>query len=346
MRKFALTLLTIALSASCAVAAEAGGGLLAGMYPGAVRDGKAGDATVQVYLSRAPLSKVEAWYGGRAGRLTAPAGNTLWNADSAEELAGKPLGALSTRFDEVDLGHVVMTQSTVVRYLKDMTATKDAGVLLQALEPARTNRTAAAPAKAGASDKLDRAMAAMQKQVDEANREIAGSMSPADRKIAAMSDLFGGLREEVDTGRGRHSKQDLIRVYAKYKHLEHDYFPTVKTKAGRLESYDRWLLDKTRARLAGARKKAAAPAVANSRDMAALGKRMQAAVQAGRMDEALALQKQMVAAMQGGQAANRSAEKAVMADHWNDWIAFLKDLDAHAYRTRIWINTNPRSWGM
>ncbi len=345
MRKFALTLLTIAVSASCAVAAEAGGGLLSGVFPGAVRDGKAGDATVQVYLSRAPLGKVKAWYASRAGRLTAAAGNTLWNADSAEEEAGKPMGALSTRFDEVDLGHVVMTQSAVVRYLKDMTATKDAGVLLQALEPAKP-RTADAQAGPGASDKLDRATAAMQKQIAEENRMIAGSMSPADRKITAMSDLFEGLREEVDTGRGRHSKQDLIRVYAKYRHLEHDYFPTVRTKDGRLESYDRWLLDKTRARLAGARKKASAPAVANSQDMATLGKRMQAAVQAGRMDEVQALQKQMMAVMQGGQAANRSAEKAVTADHWNDWIAFLKDLDAHAYRTRIWINTSPRTWGM
>lgn len=32
-------------------------------------------------------------------------------------------------------------------------------------------------------------------------------------------------------------------------------------------------------------------------------------------------------------------------DHWNQWIGFLKDLDAHAYRTRIVIPVDPRSWG-
>ena len=41
-------------------------------------------------------------------------------------------------------------------------------------------------------------------------------------------------------------------------------------------------------------------------------------------------------------------DKAAFAgpgDHWNDWIGFLKDLDAHAYRTRIVIPVDPRSWG-
>lgn len=33
------------------------------------------------------------------------------------------------------------------------------------------------------------------------------------------------------------------------------------------------------------------------------------------------------------------------ADHWNDWIGFLKQLDAHAYRTRIVIAVDPKSWG-
>ncbi|MGN6729575.1 MAG: hypothetical protein ACTHJG_07070 [Rhodanobacteraceae bacterium] len=33
------------------------------------------------------------------------------------------------------------------------------------------------------------------------------------------------------------------------------------------------------------------------------------------------------------------------ADHWNDWLGFLKQLDAHAYRTRIVIPVDPKSWG-
>jgi hypothetical protein len=347
MRKIALTVFTLTLAASCAVAADAAaGGLVAGTFPGGLRDKNAGDATVHVFLSRAPISKVKAWYASRDGRFTASAGNTLWNADSSDSEAGKPLGATNPAYDEVDLGHVVMTQSQVVRHLKDMTETKDAGVLLQTLEPAKASGAAGTPAKEDASDKLDRSMAAMQKQIGEANRELLESMSPADRKIAAMSDLFEGLREEVDSGRGHHTKADLIRVYEKYKHLERAWYPTVRASNGRLESYDRWLLDRTRARLASTRKTASAPATAAPRDMSAIAKRMQAAAAAGRMDEVQALQKQMMAAMQDGQTANRTAEKTIVKDHWKDWLAFLKDLDAHAYRTRIWINTSPRTWGM
>lgn len=33
------------------------------------------------------------------------------------------------------------------------------------------------------------------------------------------------------------------------------------------------------------------------------------------------------------------------ADHWNDWLGFIRQLDAHAYRTRIVIPVDPRSWG-
>ena len=40
-------------------------------------------------------------------------------------------------------------------------------------------------------------------------------------------------------------------------------------------------------------------------------------------------------------------DKAAFAgpgDHWNDWLGFLKQLDAHAYRTRIIIPVDPKSW--
>ncbi|HEY3521615.1 MAG TPA: hypothetical protein VGK80_11340 [Rhodanobacteraceae bacterium] len=41
-------------------------------------------------------------------------------------------------------------------------------------------------------------------------------------------------------------------------------------------------------------------------------------------------------------------DKAAFAgagDHWSQWLGFLKDLDAHAYRTRIIIAVDPKSWG-
>jgi len=40
-------------------------------------------------------------------------------------------------------------------------------------------------------------------------------------------------------------------------------------------------------------------------------------------------------------------DKAAFAgpgDHWNDWLGFLKQLDTHAYRTRIIIPVDPKSW--
>lgn len=40
-------------------------------------------------------------------------------------------------------------------------------------------------------------------------------------------------------------------------------------------------------------------------------------------------------------------DKAAFAgpgDHWNDWLGFLKQLDAHAYRTRIIVPVDPKSW--
>lgn len=40
-------------------------------------------------------------------------------------------------------------------------------------------------------------------------------------------------------------------------------------------------------------------------------------------------------------------DKAAFAgpgDHWNDWLGFLKQLDTRAYRTRIIIPVDPKSW--
>lgn len=43
--------------------------------------------------------------------------------------------------------------------------------------------------------------------------------------------------------------------------------------------------------------------------------------------------------------AKDKAAFATPGDHWKDWLGFLQDLDAHAYRTRIVIPVDPRSWG-
>lgn len=328
--------------------AARGAGALAPLYPGAVPDPHAGDVTVHVYLSHDAPAKVAAWYAKRVGALTAADGNTLWNTDSVRTLAARPLGAVDADVTVERLGRVTMDQSAVVRALKDMTMTKDIGVLCESMRrnPAQSadhdgSGQSVNAANGGAEmQQLER----MQQQLAQANRQMLASISPEDRKIGRMSDLFEGLREEVNGGQHGHTKQDLIAVYAKYKHLEASWYPTVKTADG-LESYDRWLLARDKARLNAKRHKATAPAVSASADMSTLAARIKAAAAAGRMDEVQALSAQMQGAMAAQQGVSDHAKTVVLADHWDYWMAFLKDLDAHAYRTRIWINTAPASWG-
>ncbi|MEJ2346413.1 MAG: hypothetical protein P8076_11050 [Gammaproteobacteria bacterium] len=328
--------------------AARGAGPAAPLYPGTVPDSHAGDVTVRVYLSHDAPAKVTAWYAKRVGALTAADGNTLWNADSADTLSGRPLGAVDVDATVERVGRVTMDQSTVVRALKDMTMTKDIGVFCEFMvrKPAQAEQSGSSGQSANGesggagSQQLEQ----MRQQLAEANRQLLASVSPEDRKIGRMSDLFEGLREEVAGEQHGHTKQDLIAVYEKYKHLETAWYPTVKTADG-LESYDRWLLARDKARLNAKRQKAAAPTVAASADMSALAARIQAAAAAGRMDEVRALGARMRGAMATQQGASNRAKAVVLADHWDYWLAFLKDLDAHAYRTRIWINTAPASWG-
>ncbi len=329
--------------------AAAGQGVIAPVYPGAVADNHAGDVTVRVYLTHAPLDQVEAWYAGKVGGLSHDAGVTLRSANSMEQEAGQPIGTVDPAVVVTQLGRVTMNQSTVVRSLKDMTRTKDIGVLCEGMhhKPAdggSAPAAGAAPAGDGSQAEMMKQLAAMQAQLQRANQQLTGSMSPADRKIAAMSDLFKGLRVEALGGQHGHTKQQLLHVYAKYKHLETDWYPTVKTSSG-LQSYDRWLLAKDEAKLKAGARAGTVPAETGAADMQALSARIQAAAAAGRMDEVQALSEQMQRGMAGQEVKNQAAAETATKDHWAFWMAYLKNLDAHAYRTRIWINTAPKTWG-
>lgn len=345
----------LVLWAFAATAVAGGQGLVAGAYPGAVRDKQAGDVTVQVYLTNAPLKQVSAWYTRKVGAMTEKGAESIGYADAANGNAGRTVGEVDAGLGKTRLGHVVMDQSTVVRSLKDMTATKDVGVVCEAMHRSAEKR-ATAPSQAtsgvgqtsGAGNAQAQAMMQQMQQfeakVNQASQQMMAETTPEDRKIAAMSDLFDGLRNEADAGLHGHTKQELLQVYAKYKHLETAWYPTVKTANGP-ESYDRWLLKRDRAELKGEVHAAAAPASAGAGDMQALSAKIQAAAAAGRMDEVRALSARMQQAMHSQHAVAAQGSKAVFKDQWSFWMKFLKDLNAHAYRTRIWVNTQPKTWG-
>ncbi len=235
----------------------------------------------------------------------------------------------------------VMDQSQVARQLRDMTQAKVVGVMIQG----KARRKDQPPPASGdkGDDALGRRLAQMQQRdINTMNREIDSQMTPADRKIAAMSDLFDGLRAR--SARPPH-QAGATGAYKRYQGLETAWFPTVKGPNGQRESYDQLKLTHLKASISKNTQTAVAPAAASGQDMAALAKKMQAAVQAGRMDEVQALERQMQSQMQQQPAQSEAAREAVTKDHWNQWMAFLRDLRAHAYRTRIWINTPPKSWG-
>lgn len=345
----------LVLWAFAATAAAAGQGLVAGVYPGAVRDKQAGDVTVRVYLTNAPLRQVSAWYAGKVGAMTKTGAESLGYGDQAGGNVGRAVGAVGADVETIRLGHVVMDQSMVVRSLKDMTATKDVGVVCEAMHlkaatdgAAQSSSASEGSSSGGAGDAQAQSMMQqlqqMQAKVNQANQQMLAQTSPVDRKIGAMSDLFDGLRYEAMAGLHGHTKQELLDVYAKYKHLETAWYPTVKTADGP-ESYDKWRLARARAELKGQVHAQAAPAQAGAVDMQALSARIQAAAAAGRMDEVQALSGQMQRAMQSQQGTAAQGGKSITKDRWSFWMGFLKDLDGHAYRTRIWINTQPKTWG-
>lgn len=319
-------------------------------YPGSVVDIHGGDVTVRVYLSHDPLKKVAAWYARKIGVLDKNAGNTLWNADGLESHVGRPNGALEPQVTNQQLGRVTMHQSQVVKSLKDMTMTKDIGVFCEGMhfKPKQGDpQQAAADSTDAGTDMTDvnammQQLNKMQAQLNRANQHILDSMGPQNIKIAQMGNIFDGFKQEV--GRHGHTKRQLIAVYTKYKHLETAWYPTVKTSNG-LKSYDRWLLESKTEQLKAKDHAAATPAIVGGDDAQALAARMQSAAAAGRMDEMQALGEKMQRTMEGQQDTSQRGPHVTLKDHWRFWLAFLKDLDAHAYRTRIWINTSPNTWG-
>jgi hypothetical protein len=87
------------------------------------------------------------------------------------------------------------------------------------------------------------------------------------------------------------------------------------------------------------------PEVANA-SPEELAARMQALAMSGRREEARALAEQFAAAQMSGAmgGAGVRIQKGGIADDWEEWVKLLKEIDGHAYRTRILIHMDPATW--
>lgn len=296
--------------------------LLAPAYPGAVRDTTASDVYHVVLLSRDPIEKVRAYYRARVGKLD-DANDYSVRDNDGRALMCQP-GGYSICF-----GKILMTQGNVARYLKHVTDAYDAGVrvegrrrhLPEAPPPDSAGEAMLAQSGFYTQAQLEAAQAKLMAQVH-AEEGTEGLDPEKMDSVSHMSDIFDGLKDEVASR--KHSEDELLRLHARYAQLETAVYPYVIEKGSTLTSYDRWLLQRRKAKLAKS-------TGMTGKEKQELADRLQRLYAAGKFDEAKKL-------------SDRVAARGNV-DRWSYWVDFLKDLDAHAYRTRITIDVDPRSWG-
>jgi hypothetical protein len=155
------------------------------------------------------------------------------------------------------------------------------------------------------------------------------------------SDFFAPLRTMAMQLENRDWPQ-YNAVCERYHHLTWSmFFPTEQLdQRGRPMSMDQVLI--SRYRPGGVQ---TSPEVANA-SPEELAARMQALAMSGRREEARALAEQLAAAQMSGAASAGpgSASRGGIADDWEEWVKLLKEIDGHAYRTRILIHTDPATW--
>jgi hypothetical protein len=273
--------LVIVLGLLLAPAARAADRLLAPVYPGAMHDRLADDDHYRFFFTHDSIENVRAYYARQNVALVD--GTRPGDFTHGLCMRNVPLGTVNRCYSKV-----LMAQGVVARYLKDVTAAYDAGLVIQAKapEPAATQAPAQSTGNADL-DKLQAQLAATQAQLQaQADAEaVELGMKPGELDVMNhMSDLFDGLKNGI-MAPYNHPSTELISLYHRYRYLETAEYPYAKAAGGELVAYDRWLLARDKAAFAGP------------------------------------------------------------GDHWNDWLGFLQDLDAHAYRTRIVIPVDPKSWG-
>lgn len=295
---------------------------LAKLYPGAIRDTAASNAYRIVLLTHDPIDKVRAYYESRVGKLVDAEDYSVRDNDGR---------AMMCHIDGLTIcyGKILMSQGNVARYLKHVTDAYDAGLRLEArrserpAQPPSDSASEAALANAGmfTNAQLEAARAKLMAEVHGVSRSEGMDPDKLD-SIAQMSDLFDGFKDEVASR--RHSEDELLRLHARYGQLESAVYPYVSDGANSLTSYDRWLLKRKEAAFTRSTE-------LSDREKQELSNRLQQLYAAGKFDEAKKLTQRLTA--------------GASRDHWSYWVGFLEDLDAHAYRTRIIIDVDPRSWG-
>lgn len=350
--------------ALAALALGISGQALAGavpVYPGAAFDA-VGSATgshasghaLKVYLSGDSLQRVRAWYRARLAKQSV-AGCTFRNPREG-------CGAFKQRCESVaEVGRWARCRDEMVlkwNYIPpggSMVDAFNAGVHLAGWRrlpgkpadgsvPAQkpqplAGRAAETMARLDAlSAHLQGATGQAMQQLDAEGKQVGLTDTAG---FAGIPDLpFKGLKEEVLAG--RHSQQELEALYEGYRWLPMAFYPMKRTANG-VEDYAHWLVARTEARIHARQRAAVAAAGRRGEDSAQtearIEQRMQQLIQHGRMGEARKLAERMASAIQGSRPGDAVAMQLRSRDHWQEWVTVLKRLAAHAYKTKIVIDT-------
>lgn len=323
------------------------------VYPGAVLDTGANAQVsavkkhaLKVYLSRDSLQKVRDWYQPRLAKQSI-AGCTFKDPQRGcgafKEGCESPTGAERA----VQCSDDIVLKWNYIPPGSSMVDAFNAGVHLEGWRkpPQKSAEVNAAPLQmtGQAGGKLAQ-IDAMSQQMQVASQQAMQQLNAEGQTmgvnavdLASIPDMpFGGLKQEVIAG--RHTQQELDAVYSKYHWLVTAFYPMQKTVQGG-ESYEHWLVKETRARIQAPQAAIGKASTELGKGAAAVGARLQQLIAAGRMQEAQQLAQQMGAVMQGGQQIGNASAVVQQKDHWNEWVDVIKQLAAHAYKTKIIVDT-------
>ena len=222
--------------------------LLAPPYPGSISSPLRSNKTQSVFLSKKPIKEIKSFYESKIGTLTKK--DKLIQSLFLVELGNTPV---------VSYGKTIMTSNEISRQegYPDPDA-KDIGVLLiKKVEQSQNQSTSNSASTnlnlpsgmAGLSDSMQKKLEQINKQLMKANGQI--SYSKTDAEINQMSDLFGGLRNEVYAQ--RHTKKELLKVYSKYKFLDTSFYTLKKDADGNYINYADQLLKQYKSKLSSAK---------------------------------------------------------------------------------------------
>ncbi len=140
----------------------------------------------------------------------------------------------------------------------------------------------------------------------------------------------------------QYSRQDYQDVCARYGYLEYAYYGDSDQMGadGRPLTKDEVLYREYIARLE--------PESAEIHDLEEMSAEAQRLISQGRMEEARdifeKISKYQQEALTTGMQGVPDTEQTEAADHWDEWIAFLQELDQLIYPTAVFIDVHPKAW--